>query len=195
MGYKISNLANLPENLGDFHAFIIGEGTGPQLDWMRGNFDRLAQEIGPDAIVVQGHDQTLTEDILALLKRYSNEQTTAFLDEGLFLFVSEGHPLTTMKPVFVFPLTQADEHSDDAVGYMAAIVDRVIGAIRSDEFSDLVAEKSPDSYSMHYGGGLFFQFLTRLNETLELKPNIIGLGVNFNEIIQAKLESYKRVIG
>lgn len=194
MGYKISKLANLPENLRDFHAFIVGEGTDPPLDWMQGNFDRLAQEIGPDAIVFQGRDQTLTDDIMVLLQRYSNDQTTDFLGEGLFLFVSEGHPQTTMKPVFVFPLTRADERSDDSVDYLAAVVDRVIGAISSDEFADLVTEDSPDSYSMHYGGGLIFQFLTRLNEILELKPNIGGFGVNFNEIIQAKLESYKRVI-
>ena len=194
MGYKISNLANLPENHGDFHAFIVGEGTGPQLDWMHVNFDRLAKEIGPDAVVVQGHDQTLTEDIVALLQRYSNDQTTDFLGEGLILFVSEGHPQTTMKPVFMFPLTLIDERSDDSVGYMAAVVDRVIRAICSDEFFDLVTKESPNSYSMHYGGGLIFQFLTRLNEIIELKPNIVGFGINFNEIIQAKLESYKRVI-
>lgn len=194
MGYKISNLASLPENDGDFHVFIIGEGGEEQLAWVTSNFDQLAKDIGPRAVVVQGHNDQLTHEIVSLVRKYSNENSEAVLFQGLFLFVSEGHPQTTMKQVYVFPLTSTDLEAAESVEYMAEVVGRVVGAIRSGTFSEMAADESRDTFTMHYGGGLVFKFLKSLNDIIELKPNVVGFGINFNAMIEAKLKRYERSV-
>lgn len=177
MGYMISTLANLPMESGiSFWVFLLGRRF-----WDKGfrhriqeNFSRLAQELGPHAAVVTGHEGVnLVPELVDAAKNRPDlsrivSQTDSCADEGGILLLG-AHP-AQLGPDDLL-LFSPFEHLDRAFGGVERFLDELCAYTRGSNPRFLSRfEEKPD---------IFMNVL----DILQLTPNLFGIGVNIKAAI------------
>ena len=194
MGYKVSSVFSVSPN--DAHNyfvyFIPGRRPYDSLstdwinEWIYNKFDRIAGTIGKQGVLVLLHQhlnsselrQDSLEDLgYCLFSR--GDAHDHFLHAGMpFLIISRKPLVKNAKTgeAIAINLVQCKSESE-----LANVFDIIIAGIREDDWNSIVDRfplqsraQEPDSW-----GG----WADTVNRMLELKPNIFGLGVNLNGVI------------
>lgn len=185
MGFKVSRLTNVSGGKYGHYLFVVGEGTPAQRKWVKRNFDRLAKEIGPEAAIVTGHDEKLSDDIIEFLIRNASDQVAIAFQNTLSYVITKGDLETTKHPVFVFPFAQNGDGRSEAADFMTEITDIILQAIKNDRVKELARDLGCKKIRLKSSRpALWFSTLRRLNDVVTLQPSIMGCGINLNKLLE-----------
>jgi len=121
------------------------------------------------------------------------ERLEAVFHEVTCLIISEGPLQTTSKPIHVLPLLPRIGEDAAYEELLDALLGSLLGAMHNHKLTEFVRSLGAQKLVLsEIKDGMFVATLRRLNEALELKPNIVGLGVNLNAIMQRLLEPSER---
>jgi len=196
MGFHVSTIHNLP--IGQIEHFIhtLDMSDGVHARWINKNLHILASSLERNAGLVTG-PRDLSEELFRFL---TQNLTSDFLAiEGILrsttcLIISEGHLTKTNKPVYLIPIA-THEANEDAHELIEVLLSMIAEALRNNQLKQLVSSLGAQELELSAtGGGFLVCNLRRLNNMLELKPNVAGLGVNLNAIIEASLPPETRPI-
>jgi hypothetical protein len=89
---------------------------------------------------------------------------------------------------------KSDERSVEE--YLSTAVLHVVGAINGNHLQELLEHPNSIQVSLEGGDtGLVVTTLKLLNESVELKPNLAGFGLNINALIHKYLSTKRRRLG
>ena len=172
MGYVLTSVANLPiEEDVNLYIFILGNAGwhGDLYEIVDRNFDNIAREIGPNAVIVKG-----------LVANYFPEE----LRERIF---GEPHDLLWRKgaPALLITNAHPDQLRPDSLRLFVPLeeVKECFGSF--DAFFDTLA-----AFARRENNDFLDRFedtrdlLAEGLEVLELKPNFFGFGVNIKALIE-----------
>lgn len=179
MGYRILSLRSLPVIPGiDLYVFILGQHSwaGGYSQIIENNFSELARKLGERGAVVAGHDGVrLAKELSTLLSGVALKNKTVhdFVSKGeslgLSILLLGAHPseLTENSLFLLVPVAQIVERFGSLDEFFTKLCDfaenRDISFLN--KFEDQGAVK----------GGI--------SQFLELRPNMFGVGLNVNAII------------
>ena len=170
MGYSLSSLAKLPyDKDNDFYIFLLGSAyyNGGLLEKLCNNFDLLAKEIGPNAVIAKGFN--IKEWTLEISQKYFKDI------QGIYEYFP-GILITNSHP---------DDFDDNSVRILISLkqVDEKFANI--EQFFDLLinfVRKKDDEFIKYAKGKI--HWVDKVNESVDLKPNVIGFGININALIR-----------
>lgn len=196
MGFHVSTLHNLPTGNIKHFVHVLDLTRGVHARWIAENLQLLAVGFGPSAGLVTG-TQNLTDELYQFLLKNVAEDFTAVesvLHSTTCLVISEGHLSRTDKPVYLLPLAPPEE-SEAAHAMITTLLDMIAASIKGDRLAELVAKLGAVELGLtRAGGGIVVCTLRGLNRMLELKPNVAGLGLNVNAIVEKLLPPEARRI-
>jgi hypothetical protein len=189
MGFHVSTLHNLPTgNIKQF-VHVLDLTGGVHARWIAENLHALAAEFGPTAGLVTG-TQNLTDELYQFLVKHVAEDFDAIesiLHSTTCLVVSEGHLSSTSKPVYLLPLSPP-ELTDAAHKMITALLSMLADSIKEGRLAEFVSGLGAVKLGLtKAGGGVVVCTLREMNKMLELKPNVAGLGLNLNAIVEKLL--------
>lgn len=138
MGYKLSSLAHLPlRDSVDIYVFSIGDGLweGGLRKVVHENFDEIAREIGPDAIIVGGIREDFHGEVV---ETYLGKEYEDLKDRMPAILVTDAHPskLDQDSLRLVIPLEEAydnyeviDQFLDELVAFVRGESDELISSL------------------------------------------------------------------
>ena len=170
MGFMLSALGNLPidENI-ELYIFVInGKWRGGAYELIEQNFMNIAKGIGPKAVIAKGFDPESWSKQVA--RKYFGENYSVLFDAIPALLLTDVHPekLNDKSLRLIVPLRDVEKRFGDWDNFF-----RLLSQFAIDKNIEFL-EKFEDSSSLLREGSKYF----------ELKPNIFGIGVNLNAIIQ-----------
>lgn len=196
MGFHVSTLHNLPAGSIQYFVHVLDMSGGVHDRWIKENLHTLAASFGREGGLVTG-PRDLSQELYGFLSKNLSSDFGAV--EGLLhsvtcLVISEGHLALTQQPVYLIPIATPDE-SESAYEFISTLINMIADALREGRIEELVSSLGAQRFELkNVGGGFLVCNLRRLNNILELKPNIAGLGVNLNAIIEEFLPPEARSI-
>lgn len=196
MGFHVSTLHNLPTgNIKQF-VHVLDMTNGVHSRWIAENLHALAKGFGPTAGLVTG-TENLTNELYQFLMKNVAESFGAIgsvLRSATCLVISEGHLSRTDKPVYLLPLAPP-EGSEAAHEMITSLLNMLAASIMDDRVRSFVGSLGAIELGLtKAGGGLIVCTLREINKVLELKPNVAGLGLNLNVIIEKCLPPEARAV-
>jgi hypothetical protein len=196
MGMYVSQLRSVPVGQYDYYAYVVDASAAAahskEVDRFFEGFGRQSEV---DAVIVRG-PQDLSYEMFQFFQSHAPTdfgRLEALFHEVTCLVISEGALQTTSKPVYVLPLLPSGEGGADQSQLIDALLGALLRAMSNDQLSAFVQSLGAERLVLtEIRGGLLVATLRRLNEALELKPNIAGLGLNLNAIIQGFLGPAER---
>ncbi|MBN1970159.1 MAG: hypothetical protein JW870_12390 [Candidatus Delongbacteria bacterium] len=178
MGYKLTSLLDLPfEEKVSLYIFSIGDGLweGGLQDLVNKNFDNIAREIGHDAIIVGGLSFSFHGEVV---RNYLGVYHKELKNQLPALLITDAHPnnLNDESLRLLIPLSKIKTN------YVT--IDRF--------FSDLALFVKGESNVFLTNIKDKCQNINSINDFVILQPNIIGFGVNINNIIIKLTEWWNR---
>ena len=180
MGYKISSLKSLPVIPGiDLYVFVLGHHNwaGGYAEIIESNFSQIARHLGARGAIVAGHDGiNLGKDLVHELSNaaLSNRTVREFVEKGeslgLSILLVGAHPsqLSDNDLFLLAPIEQIEKNFGSLDQFFTELCEfsekREISFL--DKFEDQAVAKGS------------------LSDFFELKPNMFGIGINFNAIIE-----------
>jgi hypothetical protein len=171
LGYALTSVANLPiEDNVNLYIFILGNAGwhGDLYEIVDRNFENIAREIGPNAVIVKGLVANYFPE--ELRKQYFGEAHELLWRKGApALLITDSHPdqlLAESLRLFI-PLEEVKAR----FGSFDAFFDELAAFARreNDDFLDRFEDTRP--------------LLSEGLKVIELKPNFFGFGVNINALI------------
>ncbi|ROZ72084.1 hypothetical protein [Ramlibacter sp. WS9] len=196
MGFHVSTLHNLPTGGIEYFVHVLDMSSGVHARWIGDNLQSLAASFGKNAGLVTG-PRDLSEELYQFLSRNLAGGLGAI--EGILhsttcLVISEGNLAHTQQPVYLVPLATS-EASESAHDLIQTLLRMIAGALGAGKLQELVRSLGAHELQLSATGrGLFVVNLRRLNRVIELKPNVAGLGLNLNAVIEALLPPEARQI-
>lgn len=196
MGFHVTTLHNLPVGGIDYFVHVFDLSNGAHAKWINANLSTLAVSFGRNAGLVTGPGD-LSHELYSFLSRTLVSDFAAverLLCSTTCLLISEGHLAHTKRPIYLIPIATPDE-SPGAQELIAALIQSVATALQAGGLRKLVEEMGAIELELREAdGGLLVCTLRRLNKVVELKPNVAGMGVNLNAMIENMLPPEKRPI-
>lgn len=196
MGFHVSTLHNLPTSHIRHFVHVLDMTNGVHARWIAENLHVLAEGFGPSAGLVSG-TENLTDELYQFLMKNVSENFGAVesvLHSATSLVISEGHLSTTNKPVYLLPLSPPEE-SEAAHEMITTLLNMLAISIREDRVREFVVKLGAIELGLtKAGGGFVVCTLREMNKMLELKPNVAGLGVNLNAIVEKLLPPEARAV-
>ncbi len=178
MGHLIHSLAKIPVDTSvDFYIFMVGkvlwEGGAQQL--VSKNFKLLAKEIGEDSFIVEGLTEHFADEVCI---KYLGKEHKKLKNLMPALLITDSHPenLTDKSLRLIVPTRTMSENYQIVDEFFSSLSEFIRG--ESSEFIDLLEDASSN-----------FKFI---NEVFVLQPNIMGVGVNINDIAIKLRKWYKK---
>lgn len=198
MGFHVSSLANLPVGTIEYFVHVIDASIGRDSDWIAANLKKLAIDFGPNAGLVVG-PQDLSQELYNFLskniKRDDFLPLSHLLQETTCLLISEGHLTTTEKPVYLLPIATKIRSNTDTHQATETLINMLAKAIGNGSLENFIESLGAQRIKLSsIDRGMFVCTLRHLNDSLELKPNLSGLGINLNAIIAKLLPIQKRIV-
>jgi len=170
MGYMLSALGNLPvEDDVSLYIFVISGGwEGGRDELIERNFSKIAQRIGPNAVIARGFNETEWTGEIA--RTYLGQDADELWQLLPALLLTDAHPgsLTDGSLRLLIPLRDAEERFGGLDVFFRALSDFAVD--RDPAF----LERFHDRTDLVEAG----------NSVVDLKPNFFGLGINLNELIR-----------
>lgn len=189
MGFHVTTLHNLPVGSIDHFVHVFDLSKGMHAKWINANLSKLAAEFGRNAGLVTGPGD-LSQELYNFLARSLKSDFPAvekLLCSTTCLLISEGHLAHTKRPIYLIPIATPIE-SPDAQELISALIDSVATSLREDRLQELVSDLGASKLELkEAGGGFVVCTLRYVNKVVDLKPNVAGLGVNLNAMIESLL--------
>ena len=196
MSYYVSTIHNLPVNNMRFFVHVFDTTNGTHTRWIMDNLQELGQVFGADAGLVTG-PQELTKE----LRQFLSDNTTgnfdligAILAHSTCLIISEGHLASTTKNIYLLPLSPAEESAGNHA-FIDVLLRMLSQAMQTGKLDELFSDLGAIPIGLNaVSGGFFVCSLRNLNQILELKPNLMGIGMNINALIEKLLPPAERSV-
>lgn len=170
MGYLLSSLGNLPveENI-ELYIFIIdGSWHGGTIEKINANFENIAKQIGPKAVIAKGFEEGLWTN--EVCEKYLGKDYSHLYNLLPAILITDNHPdhLTETSARILVPLKGIEERFEDLDYFFNSLS-------RFARFGDKsFLEKIKNENDL----------LTNANQIIDLKPNFFGIGINLNALIK-----------
>lgn len=193
MGYNVGSLTRVPLEVYDHCIFVVGDpGINKRALWIQNNFGRLAQSLPQNTALVAGTNYKVSQEVMGLICDAADQgngwRHFTFLADHTSLVISKGDIRKTNSPLILVPLggSGGDSDSDE---FMGAVFMAVCNAVKVGRVDALVDELGGVHVPlMPFKPGMKVATLRRLNQVIELKPNLAGLGFNLNAAIEQYLD-------
>ncbi len=196
MGFHVSTLHNLPTGNIKHFVHVLDLTGGVHARWIAENLHTLAASFGPTAGLVTG-TQNLTDELYQFLMKHVADDFGAVesvLHSTTCLVISEGHLSNTNKPVYLLPLSPP-EATEAAHEMISALLSTLAASIKEGRLAEFVSDLGAVRLGLtKAGGGVVVCTLREMNRMLELKPNVAGLGLNLNAIVEKLLPPEARAV-
>lgn len=179
MGYKVGSLASLPIiNGGMLYVFVLGNihWKGGGIEKIAQNFDLRAKELGPRGAIVMGHEGVdLSYELIQAMYDNGPDGIQEMIHDGNrhggALLITNKYPTEIEKtdPVLFAPIDQLEKR--------AGGIDRFFNELC--EYARKPNEDFIRLFSIQQKG-----FFGRLLKVVDLKPNIAGIGLNLNALLE-----------
>jgi hypothetical protein len=196
MGFYVSQLRSVPTDAFEYYVYIVDASEGAtHSEEIAKSLIELAIKSGTNAGIVRGPSD-LSAEVYKFLQTHASPGSITL--ENLFgnvscLVVSEGSLQTTTKQVFVIPLAPRAADSLSQKPLIDELISRLIDSMHKHQLPDFCRSLGAQEIALKgLKAGALIATLRGLNEMLELKPNIAGLGLNLNALFQRILGSAKR---
>jgi hypothetical protein len=208
MGYSITSIYSIAPD--DSHAYFVFY-WGPYFEddlakWFDSNFLKIASRLGPHAAIVRGLNRDFWRDLIGVyendinafllnhqdldmsteMHRLADKLNDAYERGHLdypFLLVTDRNPHgleESPATIFYFvPLAEIRE-----VRTIQELITVIVSCIHKRDFRDL------DSFLQCTFGNAPTNLLSVMNDSIDLKPNIIGIGLNLNAVIRKFLDAW-----
>ena len=178
MGYMISSLGKLPiEEDVEFYIFVINGGwRGGPTGIISQNFERIARDIGPQAVIAKGFEGTSWSN--EICEKYLGKKHTVLFSFLPALLITDSHP-ERLKPEsmrLLMPLREVE----DWFGTFDQFFSSLIRFVRHKDTEFLKRFKDGTNMS------------DEALKIVELKPNFFGIGVNLNRLIKKFMNRRKK---
>jgi hypothetical protein len=190
MGFKVTTLHNVPVDNLEYFIYVLEPSYSHEYKiWFDANFDSVGKELGRNAAIVRGYDDRLTQELWQLFQKYTSDpEQRESLEQALLrlvtLIISKGDILTTKEPIYAIPINVIDSDPNVRNQFMNILMGRILDAVRGDSVAELVEQLGFHTVPLlDDRAGMFFSTLRYLNNVLELKPNVAGIGMNINKIL------------
>ena len=188
MGMYVSQLRSVPVGMFEYYVYLVDASEGAAHSPEIANaLQDLAVRSGTDAVVVSG-PRDLSFELFEFLQRHAQAdfgRLEHLFHEVSSLVISEGALQTTTSQVFVLPLVPGRTDSANHSEVLAKLVAGLLDAMRRRRVAEFCMSLGAEQMRLtDLKGGLLVTTLRRLNEALELKPNLAGIGLNLNAIIE-----------
>lgn len=170
MGYMLNSLGNLPvdEDI-NLYIFVVNGGwRGGLYDVIEQNFSSIAQRIGANAVIAKGFDSEVWSSQIA--QKYFGEHHSELFEALPALFLTDAHPdnLNNESLRLIIPLRDVEQRFGDWDTFFRSL-------------SNFTLEKNPEFLERFEDSR---DLITEGNRIIDLKPNIFGIGVNVNALIE-----------
>lgn len=200
MGFKVTTLHSVPVVNFEYYIYVLEPSYSHEYKtWFDGNFEAVGKDLGRNAAIVRGYDDRLTQELWQLVARYTADPEQAqALERSLMslvtLILSKGDILTTEEPIYAIPIAILDSDPAARDQFMNILMGRILEAIHEDSVDELVQRLGYHTIPLrHSRSGLLFATLRHVNNALELKPNLAGIGVNINGILDRFLRPQREI--
>jgi len=185
MGYKITSFLSVSSTDGHeyFLYYLPARGMASLWlnRWISSNFDRLASELGPQAVMItapEGAEDRFLDsarEVQRLLDFSLRPKDEGYvLHEGAPILLISRRPLRVDQPKDMVDCAAINLAAYDPAR-LAELFDHLIDSVRNGKDPvDGIPVADIEESSPVYG----------YSEVLELKPNVFGVGVNGNAVIQ-----------
>ncbi len=169
MGYMLSSLGNLPiEEDVTLYIFVMNRGfKGGRYEAIEQNFVEIARRIGPNAVIAKGFEENVWSDELARKYLGKNYQEVFGLLPALLITDSHPYRLTDDSLRLLIPLKEAEARFGDLDAFFRALTE--FATNRDPGFLELFVEEK--------------DYLAEANRIFDVKPNICGIGINLNALV------------
>ena len=196
MSYYVSTLHNLPTGNLRFYIHVTDTTDGTHSKWITDNLHAIGQLFGPNAGLVTG-PENLTTELHHMLKAHTADKfdlIDTILHRSTCLVISEGHLASTAKKVYLLPLAPPDS-STDTHEFMDTLLRMLANALQAGKHEELFSNLGATPVALTpASGGFIVCSLRNINQVLDLKPNLIGIGLNLNALIDKLLPPVERKI-
>lgn len=204
MGYYLTSLYSIaPDDKHSYFVFYVGNRFDDTVSqWMDRNFAKIAKGLGPNAVIARGLSEEFDKQVI---EAYQSEIKTIAIKRGwdkednfgrsvdrlltnyqraypmsnLFplLFVTDRNPSVVTseddkKVFYLIPLGKIESENE-----IREIIETIVAGIQSESFDAL------EKLLARKFGKSPLNLLNAINQSLELKPNLAGLGINLNAVI------------
>lgn len=191
MGMFVSQLRSVPVGHYRYYAYVVDSSDSEtHSHWLDKFFSVFAVRSGIDAVIVRG-PQNLSIQLFEFLNRHAPDDLGRI--ELLFsattcLIISEGALQSTTEPIYVLPLMQRGVDEASQSSFTDAVLNMLLEAIRERRIAAFMTSLGVAPIELFpTNGGMLIATLRNANEMLELKPNMGGIGLNLNAVIEKLL--------
>lgn len=191
MGMYVSRLRSVPVGLYEYYTYLVDTSAAQAHTGAIDHFfDAFAKQSGVDAVIVRGPED-LSWELFKFLQVHAPAdlgRLESMFHEATCLVVSEGALQTTEKPIYVLPLMLPHAQEPEQSELVDALLASLLNALKAHQLGEFVVSLGAERIQLaNINGGMFVATLRHANEMLELKPNIAGMGLNLNAVIQKAL--------
>jgi hypothetical protein len=209
MGFTVGSFQHASIGDFDFSIYVVtNRNDAAQKEWIGKNFERIAQDIGRKAVIVKGYDDAFSSEMKAFLQTWMSDNDdvsseaaqaiTKLLDQTTCLLVAKKDIRKSNAPVLLIPLAPTPKgdkpaSKDDTEKFLGTLIEAVVEKVRNGtimEFGDKLGAKRIKLKRI--GSGVVITTLRHANDVLELKPNLAGVGLNLNAMIEKALGEGRR---
>ena len=185
MGFYVSSLGNLPSGSIEYFVYVVDASTADlHSDWIHDNLAKFGATFGPAAGLVTGPDD-LSKEVFQFLSAHLLEQdfcsVEGLLHSATCLLISEGSLLKTQNAVYLIPVAQGIE-KEAVKDRISALISEIAKALTDNRLQKVMSSSDARELQLKNSRGRLW--VSELNESLELKPNIFGIGINLNKLIK-----------
>ena len=185
MAFYVSTLYNLPVGSIKYFIFVIDKSDGVHSAWVNQNLQQLGETLGSAVGVVTGPDR-LTKEVYRFLAdnlKSNYGAVEGLLHETTSLLISEGSLSETQTSLYLIPVATNSEQGDATVA--AALIQRIGAALRENRLQEFIRCLGARELQLEaIGGGFIVCTLRQINDVFVLQPNLAGIGVNINAVIE-----------
>jgi hypothetical protein len=155
-------------------------------EWLRSNFSRIAEAVAPRGVIIAPHERKSQHYIESIFGRDGRgavfgvagkvDPSVQILETGFPFLIVSRIPLQALQDAADVVMINLGICKDQ--NQLGAVFDTVVRAVREDRW-DLLHEITFQE-SVEYESNWLFA----LNNALELKPNVFGVGLNLNNVFK-----------
>ena len=209
MGFTVGSFQQAPIGEFDYSIFVItNRDDATHKKWMDRNFHRIAKDIGHKAVIVKGYDDNFSNEMKVFLERWMNDQDdqsseaaqaiSELLEQTTCLLVAKKDIRSSNAPLLLIPLAPAPESDEpegkaDTEKFLDELIQSVVAKVRDGTIMEHAHALGARRFELKsVRNGVVITTLRRANEVLELKPNLAGIGLNLNAMIEKALGEGRR---
>jgi len=170
MGYQLTSLGSLPI-MSSVHMYIFvinGNWKGGRYETLERNFNEIAKQIGPEAVIAKSFDQsTWSQEIC---EKYLGKDYNSLIGCLPALLLTDQHPsnLNEGSCRLLIPLERAEKEYGTLESFFRALTHFILNGDKA--------------FLQRFENGI--NWAEEGNRIIELKPNIYGIGINVNNLIK-----------